>query len=211
MSGQRGWPWPADQAHGRTQGGGGVCRLAVAIRTGSVPIGWAVTLNWGCPADRTVERSAMSVARPANAGCPQEDWSAETVSRRVSGGRTLVEAGGQPDCGHVRDATGEVLEVPTRRSRVGCAGRRAAPARKPASAADRADGRLWRRGGQWVSVSGSRSLALAGRGSARRRVVPSRRENRSACVAAIEPASRIQGTHPVSEPDSTSCPFTRPY
>jgi hypothetical protein len=37
---------------------------------GPVPIGWAVTLNWGCPADRTVERSAMSVARPATAGCP---------------------------------------------------------------------------------------------------------------------------------------------
>jgi hypothetical protein len=35
------------------------------------------------------------------------------VSRRVSGGGTLAEAGGQPDCGHVRQATGEVLEVPT--------------------------------------------------------------------------------------------------
>jgi hypothetical protein len=171
-------------------------------------IGWAVTLNWGCPDGREVGHVRR---RPATAGCPQEDWSAETVSRRVSGGRTLADAGGRPDCGHVRHATGEVLEVPTGRSRLGA----------------RADERL-RRGdllpppigrrtivgggvGQWVSVSGSRPSALAGRGSARRRVVPSRRANRSARVAAIEPASRIQRTHPVSGPDSTPCPFTRPY
>jgi hypothetical protein len=63
----RGLPWPAGRAHGRTLGAGGVRRLAVAVRTGSRPIGWAVTSNWGCPADRTVKRSAMSVARPATA------------------------------------------------------------------------------------------------------------------------------------------------
>jgi hypothetical protein len=42
----RGWPWPAGQTHGRTLGAGGVRRLAAAVRTGSVPIGWTVTLNW---------------------------------------------------------------------------------------------------------------------------------------------------------------------
>ena len=119
----------------------------------SVPIG-AVTLNWGGPADRTVERSAMSVARSAH--CRMFAGGTDRRRRcpgRVSGGRTLAEAGAQTDCAHVRQGTGEVLEVPTRRSRVGCAGRRAAPARKPAPATDRVDGRVWRRVGHRVSVA----------------------------------------------------------
>jgi hypothetical protein len=41
-------------------------------------------LELGCPADRTVERSAMSVARPATAGCPQE---------KLVGGGDGVQAG----------------------------------------------------------------------------------------------------------------------
>jgi hypothetical protein len=69
----RGWPWPAGQAHGRTLGAGRFRRLAAAVRTKSRPIGEAVTLNWGCPADRTLERSAMPVTRPATAGCQQEE------------------------------------------------------------------------------------------------------------------------------------------
>jgi hypothetical protein len=115
---------------GRTLGAGGVRRLAAAVRTGSRPIGWAVTLNWGCPADRTLESSAMSVTRPAAAGCPQRDWSAETVSRRVSGGRTLAEAGVQTDCWHVRHAMARSLRCLPGGPGLG-AGRPAVPARKP--------------------------------------------------------------------------------
>jgi hypothetical protein len=156
-------------------------------------------LELGMSGDRTVERSAMSVARSAQCRV----FAGGTDRRRrcpgwVSGGRTLAEAGAQTDCAHVRQGTGEVLEVPTRRSRVGCAGRRAAPARKPAPATDRVDGRVWRRVGHRVSVSGSRPLALAGRGSARWRVVPGGadrlaarcRANRSARPAGIEPSIR---------------------
>jgi hypothetical protein len=107
MGGQRGWPWPAGQAHGRTLGGAGVRRLAVAVRTGSVPIGWPVTLNWDVrPTGRSRGPPCPSPGQPLP-GVRRRNWSAaETVSRRVSGGRTLAEAGGQPDCGHVRHATG---------------------------------------------------------------------------------------------------------
>lgn len=47
----------------------------------------------------------MSVARPVAAGCPRGGLIGGGVSRGVSGGRTLAEVGGQPDCGHVRHAT----------------------------------------------------------------------------------------------------------
>jgi hypothetical protein len=47
----------------------------------------------------------MSVARPVAAGCPPGGTDRRRVSRGVSGGRTLAEVGGQPDCGHVRHAT----------------------------------------------------------------------------------------------------------
>jgi hypothetical protein len=159
----RGRPWPTGQAHSRTLGSGGVRRLAVAVRTGSRAIGWAVTSNWGCPAERTVERSAMSVARPATAGCPQEELiggdGVQTGVRRRHPGESGRPAGLWACPAH----HGEILEVASGRSRVRCAGRRAAPARKPTSATDRAGGRVW---GGWVSgcsVSGSRPSVLAGR------------------------------------------------
>src|SRR5215218_6563002 len=38
-------------------------------------------LELGCPAGRTVERSAMSVGRPATAGCPREELIGGDVSR----------------------------------------------------------------------------------------------------------------------------------
>src|SRR5215207_9379557 len=62
----------------------------------------------------------MSVARSAH--CRMFAGGTDRRRRcpgRVSGGRTLAEAGAQTDCGHVRQGTGEVLKVPTRRSRVG--------------------------------------------------------------------------------------------
>jgi hypothetical protein len=86
----------------------------------------------------------MSVGRPATAGCPQEELiggdGVQTGVRRLHPG------------GSRRPAGGEVLEVPTGRSRVGCAGRRAVPARQPAAATDQVDGRVWGRVGQRVSV-----------------------------------------------------------
>jgi hypothetical protein len=138
-------------------------------------------LELGCPADRTVERSAMSVARPATAGCPQE--------KLVDGDGVLAGVRRPHPGGSGRPAG--LQACPARH------GRRSSrcPLGGPGLGA-RADERL-RRGdllpppigrrtivgggaGQWVSVSGSRPSALAGRGSARRRVVPSRRANRSA-------------------------------
>ena len=55
----------------------------------------------------------MSVARSAHCRV----FAGGTDRRRrcpgwVSGGRTLAEAGAQTDCAHVRQGTGEVLEVP---------------------------------------------------------------------------------------------------
>jgi hypothetical protein len=168
MSGQRGWPWSAGQAHGRTLGGGGVRRLAVAVRTGSVPIGWAVTLNWDV---RTVERSAMSVARPATAGCPQEELvggdGVQAGVRRLHPGGSGRPAGLRAcPARHGRGPRGAHRAVQGWR-----AGRRAAPARRPAFATDRADGRGWRRGGslgigKWLpSVGASGPGALLGGGS----------------------------------------------
>jgi hypothetical protein len=158
---------------GRTLGAGGVRRLAAAVRTGSRPIGWAVTLNWGCPADRTLESSAMSVTRPATAGCPQEeliggDGVRASVRRPHPGGS------GRPDgllacpAGH-----GEVLEVPTGRSRV-----RRGPTSGSGAKALLAPSIGWTEecGAGWVGGSRQalpvRRRWRAGRGSARRRVVP---------------------------------------
>jgi hypothetical protein len=172
MSGQRGWPWSAGQAHGRTLGGGGVRRLAVAVRTGSIPIGWAATLTG--MSGRSRGPPCPSPGQPLP-GVRRRNWSAETVSRRVSGDCTLAEAGGQPDCGHVRHATGEVLEVPTGRSRVGARAderlRRGDLLPPPIGPMDECGGGV----GHWVSVSGSRPSALAGRGLCSAVVIPSRR------------------------------------
>jgi hypothetical protein len=102
---------------------------------------------------------------------------------------------------------GEVLEVATGGPGLG-AGRRAAPGREAC---------LCRRSGRRMSVEGGGSVGIGKRlpsvgaggpvgGSARRRVVPggligSWRANRSAGLAAVAPASRIQRTDPLSEPE----------
>ena len=161
------WPWSAGHVHGRTLGGGGVRRSAVAVRTGSVPIGWAATLHWDV---RTVERSAMSVARPAAAGCPQEELvggdGVQAGVRRLHLGGSGRPAGLRASpARHGRGPRGAHQAVQGWR-----AGRRAAPARRSASATDRADGRVWRRGrsvgiGKWLpSVGASRPGALLGGG-----------------------------------------------
>jgi hypothetical protein len=170
------WGWPKASMCIVVLSGQGQDGRAAWLAVAGWPGAWSDAGRWRCPPlgrrcpdrvhthrlgghldwdVRTVERSATSVARPATAGCPQEDWSAETVSRRVSGDCTLAEAGGQPDCGHVRHATGEVLEVPTGRSRVGARAderlRRGDLLPPPIGPTDECGGGV----GQWVSVSGS--------------------------------------------------------
>jgi hypothetical protein len=69
----RGWPWPAGLAQGRTLGALEVS-AAWPSPSGRGPdhrLGGHLEL--GMSGDRTVERSAMSVARPATVGCPQEE------------------------------------------------------------------------------------------------------------------------------------------
>jgi hypothetical protein len=75
-------------------------------------------IELGCPADRTLERSAMSATRPATAGCPQEELiGGAGLSRRVSGGRTLAERAASLTAA-MSGTPWRVLEVPTGRSRV---------------------------------------------------------------------------------------------
>jgi hypothetical protein len=65
MSRPHGWPWPAGQTHGRTLDAEGVRRLTAAVRTGSRPIGWAVTLNWGVrPTGRSSDPPCPSAGQP---------------------------------------------------------------------------------------------------------------------------------------------------
>jgi hypothetical protein len=140
----------------------------------------------------------MSVGRPATAGCSQEELiGGDGVSKRVSGDCTLAEAGGQPDCGHVQPAMARSSRCPPGDPGLGA----------------RADERLWRggllpppigstddcgAGGSEGIGSGSRASALAGRaglcsaGSLPAGLIGSH-------VAAVESASRIQRTHPVSK------------
>ena len=154
----------------------------------------------------------MSVARPATAGCPQKqlvggDGVQAGVRRPHPGGSGRPAGLRACPARHGRGPRGahEAIEDWVRGPTSGSG----AETYFPPSIGRRTivGGGV----GQWVSVSGSRVSALAAGGSARRRVVPSRRANRSARLAAIEPASRIQRTHPVSEPNSIPCPFTRPY
>jgi hypothetical protein len=202
----RGLPWPAGRAHGRTLGAGGVRRLAVAVRTGSRPIGWAVTSNWGCPADRTVKRSARSIARPATA---RVSAGGTDRRRRCPGGcrASAPWRKGRPAGLRACPAShGEVLEVPTGRSRVGCAGRPAAPARRPAFRHRSADGRGWAGGSAGI---GERLLSVGaggpGGGFCSTSVV-SRRADRLAAGESLGRSCRGRAqhqeanrTHPVSE------------
>jgi hypothetical protein len=163
----RGLPWPAGRAHGRTLGAGGVRRLAVAVRTGTRPIGWAVTSNWGCPADRTVKRSAMSVARPATArvsagGTDRRRWCQPGVRRRHPGGSGRPAGLRACPASHGRGPRGAHRGDPGLGARVDERLRRGSLL----SATDRVDGGVWGRVGQRVLVSGSRPSALAGRAGA---------------------------------------------
>ena len=202
----------------RRLGVGGVRRLAVTVRTGSRPIGWAVTSNWGCPADRTVKRSAMSVGRPATA---RVSAGRTDRRRRCPGGCPATapwrKPGGQPDCG---------MSGTPRRSPRGATGDR--------GLGGWADERL-RRGGllpppigpteeggrggsagigeRLASVgAGGRAGALLGGGWSRRGLIGSRRANRSARLAGVEPnIKKPIGHTPLANQNSTSCPFIRPY
>jgi hypothetical protein len=130
-------------------------------------------IELGCPADRTLERSAMSATRPATAGCPQEELiGGAGLSRRVSGGRTLAERAASLTAA-MSGTPWRVLEVPTGRFRV---------RRRPTS--DSGAGSLLvppigptdECGGGWVSGYRQATLSVGAGGpaggSARRRVVP---------------------------------------
>jgi hypothetical protein len=202
----RSWPWPAGQTHGRTLGAGGVRRLAAAVRTGSTHrLGGHLELGMsGGPDGREVGH----VRRPASqCWCPREeliggDGVQAGVRRPRPGGSARPD--GLRAC---RARHGEVLEVPTGRSRVGCAGPTSGSGAEAClRAIDRPDGRVWGGWGQWVSAGNSPALALAGRpglcsaaGVPAAGVIGSRRANRSARLAALEPVSRIQRTHPISK------------
>ena len=113
----------------------------------------------------------MSATRPATAGCPHEELiGGGGLSRRVSGGRTLAERAASLTAA-MSGTPWRVLEVPTGRSRV---------RRRPTSDSG-AEACLCHRSGRRTSVEAGGSVgigkqlppsALAGRGSARRRVVP---------------------------------------
>jgi hypothetical protein len=104
--------WPDGQAHGRTLGAGGVRRLPLAVRTGSRPIGEAVTLNWGVrPTGRWRGLPCPSPASHCR-GCPQEELiggdGVQAGVRRPHPGGSGRPAGRRacPAC------HGEVLECP---------------------------------------------------------------------------------------------------
>jgi hypothetical protein len=138
------------------------CPLAAAVRTGSRPIGLAVPWTWGVrPTGRSRGPPCPAPDQPLS-GVRRRDWSAETVSRRVSGGRTLADAGVQPDCGHVRNAMARSSRCLPGRPRVWC-GPTSGSGAEACYAIDRADGRGCRRVGEWVSASNFRLSALAGR------------------------------------------------
>jgi hypothetical protein len=165
MGGQRGWPWPAGQAYGRTLGGGGVRRLAVAVRTGSVPIGWALTLNWDVgPTGRSRGPPCPSPGQPLP-GVRRRNWSTGRCPGGCPAAAPWRKRAASRTAGMSGTPRAEVLEVPTRRSRVGCAGRRAAPARRPTSTTDRATDDCGRRGGsvgfgKWLSSVGASGPGL---------------------------------------------------
>jgi hypothetical protein len=160
----RGWPWPAGQTHARTLGAGGVRRLADAVRTGPDPSARR-SPRTGDVRPTDVERSAMSVARPAAAGCPQggtdrrrrcSDGCPTAALWRKWAASLTAGVSGTPRCGPrgVHRAVQGWMRGPTSVSDA-----------EACYATDRVDGRLWRRVGQWVSASNSPPSALAaGRG-----------------------------------------------
>jgi hypothetical protein len=121
-------------------------------------------LELGCPDGREFRH----VRRPASHGRVSAEATGRRrwVSRRVSGGPTLAEAGGQPDCGHVRHATGggprgahQAIEDWVRGPTSGSGAETYFP--PPIGRRTIVGGGV----GQWVSVSGSRVSALAAGGS----------------------------------------------
>jgi hypothetical protein len=206
-----GWPWPADRTHGRTLGAGGV--------------------RWPPPSGRGPDPSAWRSHGPGVSGRPD---GREVRHVRHPTSHCRVSAGGTGRRRRCPDGCPAAVPWRTRASSLTAgmsgmpwrgpqgaypggpgfgAGRRAVPARKPATPSI---GPTDEGAGGWVSGSRQATSVCrrwrAGQGSARRRVVPggvigSWRANRSA----VEPASRIQRTYLFSKPDLKFCPFIRPY
>jgi hypothetical protein len=105
--------WPAGHRHGRSDAGRWRCPpLAAAVRTGSGPIGWAVTLNWDVrPTGRSRGPPCPSPGQPLPR-CPQEvlvgGGGVQTSVRRPH----PAEAAGQLDCGRVRHAMARSSRCP---------------------------------------------------------------------------------------------------
>jgi hypothetical protein len=111
--------WPAGHRHGRSDAGRWRCPpLAAAVRTGSGPIGWAVTLNWDVrPTGRSRGPPCPSPGQPLPR-CPQEvlvgGGGVQTSVRRPHPGGS----GGPAGLRACPARHGEVLQVSTGRSRV---------------------------------------------------------------------------------------------
>jgi len=130
-------------------------------------------IELGCPADRTLERSAMSVGRPATAGCPQEEL---IGGGGCPGGCPAAAPGRKRAASRTAGMSGTPWRGPRgahRRSRVG---------RGPTSGSG-AEACLRHRSGRRTSVGAGGSVGIGKRllcvgaggpagGSARRRVVP---------------------------------------
>jgi hypothetical protein len=106
----------------------------------------------------------------------------------------------------------EVLEVPTRRSRVGCAGRRAAPARRPTSTTDRATDDCGRRGGsvgfgKWLSSVGASGPGLCSAAGS----PLAAGESLGTFLQRESQHQEFKGHIPLANQNSTPCPFTRPH
>jgi hypothetical protein len=208
-----GWGWPK----GACALPACPVRAAAWIAVAGWPGAWADAGRWRCPplgrrrpdrvqthrrggrlelgvSGRPDGREVRHVRRPAShcRGCPPEELIGGDGVQAVSGGRTLVEAGGQTDCGHVRHAMARSSRCPPGGPELGARVDERLRRGGLLSATDRADGRGWV--GQRVSVSGSRPSALAGRagalldvGSLPAGLIGLRRANRSAGLAGVEP------------------------
>jgi hypothetical protein len=211
MGGQRGWLWPAGQAHGRTLGGGWCPPLGRRCpdRVRTHRLGGYLELGMS---GRPDGREVRHVCRPAS-HC-RVSAGGTGRRRRCPGGCPAAAPWRKRAASWTAGMSGtpraEVLEVPIRRSRVGCAGRRAAPARRPTSATNRATDDCGRLGGSVGIGSGSRASAVAGRGLCSVGGSPlAAGESLGTCCsdrASIKNSEDI----PLAHQNSTPCPFTRP-
>ena len=182
-----GWGWRSEHVHYRPVRSGPGWAGSVVVR-GRLAGAWSDAGRWKCPplgrrcpdwvrthwlgghlelgmSGRPDGREVRHVRRPAS-HCRVS--AGETGRRRRCPGGCPAAAPGRKratsrTAGMSDTPRAEVLEVATRRSRVGCTGRRAALARRLAFRHRSGDGRVWRRGGsvgigKWLPSVGARWL-----------------------------------------------------